>query len=271
VSSEEWVPADIDLSSPNVARIYDFYLGGAHNLAIDREFGKRAMTVMPDVPSLSWLNRLFLRRAVRYCVDQGVRQFLDIGSGIPTEGHTHEIAQAAAPGARVLYVDNEAVAVAHSELILRDNPDAAILRADARNPDEILHAALTRRLLDFDRPIAVLMLALIHFVPDDGDPVGLIGRYRDAVAPGSHLIMSTVTADRHPSEMDRFAELYRNGSTPLIPRGEAEFAALFAGWELVEPGVSPLGQWHPADDDPPLPGGGGHADDLGYGAVARKP
>jgi hypothetical protein len=271
VVNEDWVPPDIDLSKPNVARIYDYYLGGAHNLAIDREFAKRAIAVMPDVPSLSWLNRLFLRRAVRYCVERGVRQFLDIGSGIPTEGHTHEIAQTIAPGARVVYVDNEAVAVAHSELILRDNPDATVVRADARRPDDVLDAPATRELLDFDQPIAILMLALIHFVPDDGGPIGLIGRYRDAVAPGSHLIMSTVTADRHPGEMDRFAELYRNGSTPLIPRGKAEFTALFAGWDLVEPGVSPLAEWHPAEDDPPLPGGGGHADELGYGGVARKP
>jgi hypothetical protein len=272
VANETWVPDDVDLSSPNVARIYDYYLGGAHNFAIDREFAKKAIGVMPDVQALSWLNRLFLRRAVRYCVAQGVRQFLDIGSGIPTVGHTHEIAQAGAPDARVVYVDNEAVAVAHSEMILQGNPNATVVRGDAREPEEILTAAPTRKLLDFDQPIAVLMLALVHFIPDDQDPAGLIGRYRDAVAPGSHLIVSSVTTDHHPTEMEQFADLYRNGSTPLIPRSAAEFGALLTGWELVEPGVSPLAKWHPSDEEPPAPGGGsGHADELGYGAVARKP
>jgi hypothetical protein len=272
VANDDWVPEDVDLSSPNVARIYDYYLGGAHNFAIDREFAKKAIAVMPDVGALSWLNRLFLRRAVRYCVDQGVRQFLDIGSGIPTVGHTHEIAQAAAPDARVVYVDNEAVAVAHSEMILQDNPNATVVRADARSPEEILTAAPTRALLDFDQPIAILMLALVHFIPDDQNPVELISRYRNAVASGSHIIVSSVTADRHPAEMEGFAALYRNGSTPLIPRSAAEFGALLTGWDLVEPGVSPLAEWHPSEEEPPPPGGGsGHADELGYGAVARKP
>jgi hypothetical protein len=270
VANEDWIPADVDLSSPNVARIYDYYLGGGHNFAIDREFAKRAIEVMPDVRSLCWLNRLFLRRAVRYCVRNGVRQFLDIGSGIPTNGHTHEIAQAIDPDSRVVYVDNEVVAVAHSELILRDNPHAAVLRADARKPTEILAAPETRALLDFDQPVAILMLALMHFVPDEQDPIGLLGQYRDALSAGSHLIMTSVTADLHPTEMDRFADLYRHGSTPLIPRSATEFGALFSGWELVEPGVGPLAEWYPATDDPQPIEVAGHADELGYCGVARK-
>lgn len=268
MANEYWVPEDVDLSTPNVARVYDYYLGGAHNFAIDREFAKKAIEVMPDVRALCWLNRLFLRRAVRYCVAQGVRQFLDIGSGIPTVGHTHEIAQAAAPDAKVVYVDSEAVAVAHSELILRDNPNATVVRADATKPDDILDAPATRAMLDFTQPIAIMMLALVHFIPDDAGPLALLARYREAVVPGSYLIMSEVTADRHPAEMDRFADLYRNGSTPLIPRSAAAFGALFAGWTFVDPGVGPLGRWHPSPDDPPTPDVDGHADDLGYGAVA---
>jgi hypothetical protein len=270
MASEDWIPEDVELSRPNVARIYDYYLGGAHNFAIDREFGDKAIQVMPDVGSLSWLNRLFLRRAVRYCVGQGIRQFLDIGSGVPTVGPTHEIARAGAPDARVVYVDNEAVAVAHSDLILQDNPNATIVRGDARQPEDILTAQVTRDMLDFDQPIAIMMLALVHFIPDAEEPLALIGRYRDALVSGSHLVMSTVTADRHPKEMDRFADLYRDGSTPLIPRSATEFGALFTGWDLIAPGVSSLAGWHPSHHDPPPPAHG-HSNELGYGAVARKP
>lgn len=266
------MPEDVDLSTPNVARIYDYYLGGGHNFAIDREFAKKAIEVMPDVRALCWLNRLFLRRAVRYCADRGIRQFLDIGAGIPTVGHTHEIAQERAPEAKVVYVDNEAVAVAHSELILRDNANAAVVRADATKPEEILDAPGTRAMLDFDQPVAILMLALMHFVPDEADPLGILARYREAVVPGSYLIMSTTTADKYPAEMDRFADLYRNGSTPLIPRSADAFGALFTGWTFVEPGVSPLAKWHPSTDDP-TPGPSSHADALGYGGVGilRRP
>lgn len=271
MANEDWVPEDVDLASPNVARIYDYYLGGGHNFAIDREFAKRALAVMPDARALSWLNRLFLRRAVRYCAVNGVHQFLDIGAGIPTVGHTHEIAQAEAPSARVVYVDNEPVAVAHSELILKDNSNAIALRADARKPEEILDHPATRALLDFDQPIAVMMLALIHFVPDDDDPLALIARYREAAAPGSHLIMSTVTADHYPDEMQSFADLYRDSGTPLIPRSATEFGALFAGWQLVAPGIVPLARWHPSPDDPPSMDASGHPDGLAYCGVARLP
>jgi hypothetical protein len=266
-TTPSWVPDDVDLSSPNVARIYDYYLGGAHNFAIDREFAKKAIAIMPDVRPLCALNRLFLRKAVRYLVQQGVRQFIDIGSGIPTVGSTHETAQELAPDARVVYVDNEAVAVAHSELILQGNDQAAVLRADALDPASILDSSVTRRLIDFDQPVGIIMLALLHFVPDERDPIGLLRTYRDAVVPGSYLAMSGVTSDIYPDEMERFADLYRNGSTPLITRSKVEWTGLFTGWELVEPGVSALGAWH-RDPETVVPEG--HADDLGYGGLARK-
>lgn len=268
MANEDWVPADVDLSRPNVARIYDYYLGGGHNFAIDREFAKKAIAVMPDVHALCWLNRLFLRRAVRYCLANGIRQFLDVGSGIPTVGHTHEVAQAADPSARVVYVDNEAVAVAHSELILKDNPNATVIRADACKPEQILDAPATRALLDFDQPIAILMLALVHFIPDGDDPLGILAHYRKAVVPGSHLIMSSVTSDHYPDEMERFADLYRASGTPLVPRSTTEFDALFAGWQIIDPGIVSLRAWQPSEDDAPIRDPNGHADSLGYGAVA---
>lgn len=271
MANEDWVPQDVDLSSPNVARVYDYYLGGQHNFPIDREFANKAIALMPDVRALCWLNRLFLRRTVRYCAARGIRQFLDVGSGIPTVGHTHEIAQSVDPAARVVYVDNEAVAVAHSELMLKDNPNATIVRADVVEPAQVLDAPGTRAQLDLARPVAILMLALIHFIPDGADPLTILAQYRDAVAPGSYLIMSTVTNDHYPAEMDRFADLYRMDSTPLIPRSRAEFRGLFAGWSMIDPGISSLAEWRPHPDDPPVLETDGHPDALGYGAVARLP
>jgi len=270
VSGSDWIPPDVDLSRPNAARIYDYYLGGAHNFAIDREFARRALEAFPDARAGSWLNRQFLGRTVRFCLNQGIRQFLDIGSGIPTVGHTHEIAQTSAPEAKVVYVDNEAVAFAHSQLILADNPNATTLRADARRPKDILFADETRSMLDFDQPIALLMLTLLHFIANRENPLALLAEYRDAVTPGSYLVLSHVSADLHPTEMNQFAALYEDTNNPVTLRTRAEFAELFDGWELIEPGVSQLAFWNPSDADPPLPIGWEFANETGYGAVAIK-
>ena len=270
MSGSDWIPPDVDLSRPNAARIYDYYLGGAHNFAIDREFARKALEAFPDARAGSWINRQYLGRTVRYCLSKGIRQFLDIGSGIPTVGHTHEVAQEIAPETKVVYVDNEAVAVAHSQLILADNPRAVILRADARRPKDILNADETRALLDFDQPIALLMLTLLHFIPESDNPHAILAEYRDAVVPGSYLVLTHLTADHHPEQMNRFAALYQDSNNPVTLRTRSECADLFEGWELIGPGVGPMADWQPSDDDPPLPVGWEFANGTGYGGVAIK-
>lgn len=242
-------PAEFDPDRPNAARVYDYYLGGASNLKVDRDFGKRVLEVLPEARDYALFNRAFLRRAVRYCASRGVRQFLDIGAGIPTVGHTHEIAQQVDPDCRVVYVDNEALAVAHSELLLTDNPNAAAVQADLRQPDAVLNARETRRLLDFDEPIAVLMVALLHFIPDEDDPKRLLKRYHQALLPGSYLVMSHATDEGLNMRVGAAAEMYRVTNKPACVRDRARIIELFEGFELVEPGVVYTPQWRPDSPD----------------------
>lgn len=242
-----WVPADVDLSKPNPARVYDYILGGANNFEVDRDFAKQLLTTLPDAQSLAQENRGFLRRSVGFLAEQGVRQFIDLGSGIPTVGNTHEVAQRIDPGARVLYVDNEPVAVAHSELILEDNKDAAILRADVRDVHAVLNDPVTQGLIDFDEPVGILMFAVLHFVPDELDPYRLVSRYRDATVPGSYLIVSHVTSDGRP-EFDDVIEQYQASANPVTERNRTDVERLFTGYDLVEPGVVFTREWRPEID-----------------------
>ncbi|HEX5119012.1 MAG TPA: SAM-dependent methyltransferase [Pseudonocardiaceae bacterium] len=250
----DWLPPDVDVSRPNAARVYDVYLGGAHNFQIDREFAKRAKDLLPEVIAMARMNRAFLQRAVRELTRAGIDQFLDLGSGIPTVGNVHEIAQRINPEAKVVYVDNEAVAVAHSALILEGNPRAGVVQADVREPDQVLTAEVTRKLLDFSRPVAVIMCTIIHFVPDSDDPAGVVGAYRDAVAPGSYLALSHATSySRQDVESVRAA--YSQTANPVTARTKPQIERFFDGYELLEPGLVFTQQWrpdHPSDvgDDP---------------------
>src|SRR5882762_5036337 len=239
-----WVPADVDLSKPNPARVYDYILGGANNFEVDREFAKQLLTLVPDAQALAQENRAFLRRVVAFLTEQGIRQFIDLGSGIPTVGNTHDVAQRIDPGARVVYVDNEPVAVAHSELILQDNENAAILRTDIRDVPGVLGHEVTRRLIDFDQPIALLMFAVLHFMPDDQDPYRLVADYRDATVPGSALALSHVTIDGRPAMSDVLTEYSRSASR-VTERDLAEVTRLFDGYDLVSPGVVFTREWRP--------------------------
>jgi SAM-dependent methyltransferase len=242
-----WVPADVDLSKPNAARVYDYVLGGANNFEVDREFAKRLMTELPDAQSLAQENRSFLRRTLTYLAEHGIRQFIDLGSGIPTVGNTHEVVQRIDPAAKVVYVDNEPVAVAHSELILADNANADILRADVRDSGTVLQHPVTRRLIDFDEPVAILAFALLHFVPDELDPYRLVARYRDATVPGSYLVVSHLTRDARP-EAGYLVEQYRQSANPVTERNNAAVAGFFAGYDLVPPGVVFTREWRPEID-----------------------
>ncbi|WP_018682258.1 SAM-dependent methyltransferase [Actinokineospora enzanensis] len=240
-----WVPDGIDLERPSAARLYDYLLGGAHNFAHDRELAERFIKAQPNAREIARHNRSFLRRAVLFMIERGVRQFLDLGSGIPTVGNVHEIAQAADPTARVVYVDYEEVAYAHSTLMLASNPLATIVQADLTRPLDILDAPETRGLLDLTAPVGLLMAGVFHFVPPAKDPARIVATYRDAVPPGSHLALSQFTRDLMPAEMDRVVEVMKSSRDPMYPRTHAEITALFAGFDIEEPGVVPTALWHP--------------------------
>lgn len=243
-----WAPESIDLERPNAARIYDYLLGGAANFEKDREFGENLLRIAPNSATVAQLNRAFLRRAVKFCLDNGIRQFLDIGSGIPTAGNVHEIAQRIEPSTKVLYVDLEPVAVTHTELMLQGNDNAAVMQGNLLEPERILDSAEANRLLDFDEPIAVLMVAVLHFLPDNAEPHQAVARYVDAITPGSLLVLSHV-ALRDDQRQEAW-DMYKKSTTPALPRTRDQLSAFFAGTDLVEPGVVWAPSWHPdsADD-----------------------
>jgi SAM-dependent methyltransferase len=245
-----WVPEDLPLDTPSAARMYDYFLGGYHNFAVDRRAADAVAAMYPDFPLIMRANRAFLRRAVRFLVAQGVDQFLDLGSGIPTVGNVHEIAQAANPAARVVYVDTDPVAVAHSEAILRGNPRAAVLQADARRPAAILAHPTVRGMLDPGRPTAVLLVAMLHFVTDDDEAAGLVATIRDALPPGGYLVLTHGATDAAPREaMERVVRRYDATTNPTRLRSRAEVAAYFAGLSLVEPGLVLVPRWRPDGPD----------------------
>ena len=252
-----WAPRSIDISVPSVSRIYDFYLGGSHNFEVDREAARKAMDFLPGLPKIMQANRAFMRRAVRFAVDEGIDQFLDIGSGIPTFGNVHEVAQAASPGARVVYVDHDPVAVAHSQAVLDGNEGAGVVAADLRKPQEILASAEVERLIDLNRPVALLLVAILHFVEDADDPYTAAAELSQALAPGSLLILTHASYEGIPLPPERAAgtvDVYKDIRNPLIMRSRDEIARFFEGYDMVEPGLVPMPHWRPQtapeDEDP---------------------
>ncbi|MDO3704562.1 SAM-dependent methyltransferase [Micromonospora sp. C28SCA-DRY-2] len=242
----DWAPETIDIERPSVARMYDYYLGGSHNFAVDRAAAQAMVAAVPEAPLMAQANRAFLRRAVQFLTESGVRQFLDIGSGIPTVGNVHEIAQRIAPESRVVYVDVDPVAVAHSREILDGNDRTAVVQEDLRHPERILAHPDVRGLLDLSEPVAVLIVAVLHFVSDDDRPAELLRTLRSALAPGSWLVLSQASADgREGDERAEAERVYRNTDNPLWIRSRAELTALFDGFQLVEPGVVWVPQWLP--------------------------
>jgi SAM-dependent methyltransferase len=268
VQRPSWAPDEVDVERPSAARVYDYYLGGLHNFAVDREMAARAVADWPELPRIMQANRAFLRRAVRYLAAQGIEQFLDIGSGIPTAGNVHEVAQAALGGAaRVVYVDTDPVAVAHSRALLADDPTAGVVQADMVDVDAVLGDPTTRALLDLSRPVGVLVVALLHFVGDERRPREALARYRDALAPGSYLVISHASADGAPDRAHEHRALYRRTATPMTMRSREEIASLLDGFTLVEPGLVFLPQWRPDDPSAPLE----HPERFtGYAAVGRR-
>ncbi|MGE5292676.1 MAG: SAM-dependent methyltransferase [Micromonosporaceae bacterium] len=250
-------PGGFDPSVPSQARIYDYYLGGKDNYAADREAAELAMQAVPQLRQLARENRSFLGRTVRFCAEAGIRQFIDIGAGLPTQENTHQVAQRLASGSRVVYVDNDEIAVVHGCALLADNAQTGVIQGDLRQPGEILRAPGLRRLIDLGQPVAILLLAVLHFIPDGDGPGRIVAEFRDAMAPGSYLVLSHVelspdhaVGTEPQSEQARMlGRAYR--SAPMgSARGRAEIARFFDGFELVDPGLVEVWDWR--SDEPPL-------------------
>jgi len=234
----------VDPNRPSAARIYDHYLGGDHNFAVDRAVAQRAVELVPELPLIARANRAFLHRAVRYALDRGVRQFLDIGSGIPTAGNVHEITA----GAPVVYCDIDPTAVIHARRLLAGNPHTAVIQADLLQAERVLTDPALRALLDLDQPVCLLMVALLHFLPDTPELRAALRCYHDALAPGSLLVVSHATPSRRADDVERFVDLYARTGTAMVLRDRGELLTLLDGWQLVEPGLVFGPEWRP--DEP---------------------
>jgi hypothetical protein len=261
---------EIDPETPSPARIYDYWLGGSHNFPADREVGRRAAEALPDLPAAARANRAFLGRAVHHLVAElGVDQLLDLGSGVPTAGNVHEVAKAANPDARIVYVDIDPVAIAHARSLLADLEGCEAVLADLRKPASVLDHPLVRTTLDLGRPIAVLLFAVLHFIPDEGSPELIVRDYMDSVPDGSYLAISHGMPDeRDLATLHSAARSYaaRTGF-PFIPRTPAEVDRLIGDLKPVPPGLVPVDAWLP---DPVSAQLEAAPTTLVYGGLARK-
>jgi hypothetical protein len=261
-------PITIDTSVAHSARVYDYLLGGKDNFAADRDAAEKMVTALPNVVTASRMNRAFLRRAVRYLVTEcGIRQFLDIGTGIPSAGNTHEVAQAIAPQARVVYVDNDPIVLAHARALLTGTPEGTVayLDADLRWPEKILSAAADT--VDFSQPVALMMLMVLHLIPNAEDPHAIVARLLSALPTGSSLALSHPPSDILPDRVAKVQQALNDrlgAGQSMTARSRDEVARFFRGLELVEPGVVQVHQWRP--DGTPDPG----APESIWCAVGRK-
>jgi SAM-dependent methyltransferase len=242
-------PPALDPTVPNVARMYDYMLGGKDNYASDRAAVEKLIEMAPAVPAFARLNRAFLHRAVSFVAGQGVSQFLDIGAGLPTQRSVHEAARALNPGARAVYVDNDPVVAVHSRALLGGIPGVAFALGDIRDPAALLRDPEVTGQLDFSQPVCVLLLAVLHFVTDTEDPARLVAAFRDALAPGSYLIMSHGTAHGAPPEVaarsGQASRVYDSATSRITYRDPAEVSPFLQGFSLVEPGLVHISQWRP--------------------------
>jgi hypothetical protein len=261
--------SEIDTSRPHPARMYDAYLGGRDNYPVDREAVREIMRLYPEVRPIAVANRAFLQRAVRFlAAEAGIRQFLDIGTGIPSAGNVHEVAGQAAPGARVVYVDNDPIVHVHASALLTGTGTTRIVLADLRDPAAILAHPRVRELIDFTQPVALLLIAILHFIPEEDGPAGIVATLRDALADGSYLALSHATADFHPPGASREAvATYQNATAPLVPRSLEQVSAFLDGLSLLDPGLVQAPLWRP-DGRRPRPR---DLEKIGiYAAVGRK-
>ena len=269
------VPPGVDPAVPSPARLYDYYLGGSINFPADREAAELIRKDLPEISDAAWSNRGFHQRAAKWlAADGGISQFIDIGSGLPTKGNTHQVVRAVAPDARVVYVDNDPMVRAYAGELLTDSRFTNFVFADLRDPDRVLGSRQLQALIDFTEPVGLLMTAVLHFVSDDGDPWGLMARYTQALAPGSYLALSHATADNVPERGVRAGlSVYKRATENIYLRPRAEVERFFTGLELIPPwpGAAPrlvfMGEW--GAEDPQLADSDGSR--WGYAGVARRP
>jgi S-adenosyl methyltransferase len=264
-------PVDLHTDRPHPARVYDFLLGGKDNFPADRAAAEQGLKANPNSRIPPRENRAFLRRAIAYLArEAGIRQFLDIGTGIPTSPNVHEVAQAVAPAARVVYVDNDPIVLAHARALLTSSPEGRTeyIDADLRDTDRILTSPELRQVLDLDQPVGLLLVAIMHFVADSDDPYGISRRLLDALPSGSYLALSHLTGDFDPQAWEGVAAVYRRSGVIMQVRSRGDVERFFDGLELVDPGVVSVPRWRPDPDvqgDPPT-----DAQVSVYGGVARK-
>lgn len=257
----------LDTSVPNVARIYDYLLGGRENFQADRDAADSLLRMEPELREAVRDNRAFLRRALCYLAEQGISQFLDIGSGLPTQDNVHEIARRARPDARVVYVDRDPLVVSHGNALLARSEQVIVVQADLRRAKELLILPAVRDHLDFTRPVGVILLQVLQFVPDSDDPPGIVAAIKDALCPGSHLVIGQLTGDHVPAYMmNRAVATYSRTGGGLWPRSRDQVLDLFSGFDLVEPGLTTEFDWRPE------PGAAsGRNLKVTWVGVARKP
>jgi hypothetical protein len=243
------IPDEFDSERPSVARLYDYLLGGTHNFAADRELARKLLEAEPNARYIVAENRAFLGRAVRFLLSAGIRQFIDLGAGIPTHQNVHEIAQKHDQEAKVVYVDNDPVAVAHSRQILWDRSRARVIESDLTDPDSILDHPDVTSLIDLNEPVGLLMISVLHFVPNSGEPVSAVGRFARTLAPDSHLVIAHATHEAAPEAAAQVHDLSMAATASIHPRAREEIMPFFSGFDLVEPGLVYISSWRP--DEPP--------------------
>jgi S-adenosyl methyltransferase len=265
-NSEQLMRRDFDPHVPNVARIYNWLLGGKDNFAADRRAAAKLLDAVPHAAMAARENRAFLHRAVRFLADEaGIRQFLDIGAGLPTARAVHEIIHGLVPPPVVVYADNDPVVIRHAEALTGGTPRAAAIQADLRQPRTLLHLAARNNLIDLARPAAILLVAVLHFVHDSEDPWAIVNSYKDQMAPGSFLVISHVTADHIPAGAAKQArEAYADASAPGVPRARAKVLEFFGGLDMVQPGLVNVSAWRPRRGFP------ASSPALFYAGIGRK-
>ncbi|MBO2446964.1 SAM-dependent methyltransferase [Actinomadura barringtoniae] len=235
---------EVDTDKPNMARMYDYALGGKDNFAADRDAVNKLFAFSPENRYVPKANRRFLGRAVRHVASQGVRQFIDLGAGLPSQGNVHEVAQQSLPDAHVVYVDADPVVLTHATALLATDPSTAVIQADIREPEKILADGKLRELIDLSEPTCVLFVSVLHGISDADDPAGIVQAFADQLAPGSHLILSHLTSEGHPPELvKQKEEVFAKSPTPFSYRSRAEILRYFDGFTLVEPGLTPVTSW----------------------------
>ncbi len=252
----EHPPRGVDLSRPSPARLYDYYLGGKNNFQVDRDAAKKILNTVPELPDIAWSNRGFHQRAARWIAEQGITQFIDVGAGLPTIGNTHDVVRRVTPDARIVYMDNDPMVLAHAKALMAITGNTRVITADVRRPDDVLSEPELHELIDFSEPVGFLATGVIPYVADDADPWGLLTRYLSALAPGSYLALSHITADKNPPHsVQAFLDVYANATEKCCLRSKAEVEQFFDGLELVppyegaEPGVCYAGVWGAEDPE----------------------